>query len=163
MKSILLILILFFALTSCEVVMTKMPERTYSISEAKKKKVFIAEYIPSNQTVFFNDSVSFEFKEIWAEYPWWYINQQKDIEIRDNVKGKILYRFKDETDYSLHKKGVNIWSKDVPYSGFNNIYFELNNIDYRNDNKLILLNIALYDSNRIKLDSTSIELIKKEP
>ena len=160
MKNIKVFLI-YLVTISCEFVITKMPERTFSIRESVEKNVFVAEYIPNERNVSLNDTINFEFQEVWLEFPWWYINQRKDIEIKDSLKGKILFRFKNNTDQALYDKGVKMWCEDVQYSGFNNIYFELNNINFQNSNNTFTLKIALYDNQNI-IDSTSVKLNKKE-
>src|SRR5690606_5739043 len=134
-----------------------------NINEAKINGVFIKQYLPSEQKIILNDSISFEFDEIWMEYPWMYINQNKDIEIDKSNNGIVLYKFKNETDITIKNKGIEIFSKEIPYSGYNNIYFELDNVNIKKDTIDLIINFNDQgnEGKKIVLDSQSIKLIKK--
>ncbi|HEX8576182.1 MAG TPA: hypothetical protein VF677_07805 [Flavobacterium sp.] len=161
------VIILFFVLIifSCEFVETHKLERSYSIKESKEKGVFISEYFPDKRKVILNDTINFEFEEIWMEYPWWYINQEKDIEIIDSTNGTVFFKFKNQTDLSIRSKGVEILSTDIPYSGFNNICYELDNINLKKN--MVNLKIVFYNNsnekNWIKIDSTNVQIKKYSP
>ena len=97
------------------------------------------------------------------EYPWMYINQNKDIEIDKSNNGIVLYKFKNETDITIKNKGIEIFSKEIPYSGYNNIYFELDNVNIKKDTIDLIINFNDQgnEGKKIVLDSQSIKLIKK--
>lgn len=119
-------------LTYCEPLESYKIKGTYNIEQSKQKKVFISEFKANNTKVKFDDSVYFEFEEIWLEYPWWYTDERK-IQVVDSSLGNIYFKFKGINNSELRSKGIEIKADKIKYSGYNNIRFELNDIAIHTD------------------------------
>lgn len=144
-------------LSGCEFVKTHSKERSFSIDESSKKKVFISEFKPSKNIISFRNGISFEFEQIWSEYPWWYINQNKKIEIIDKTNTVLLFKFKDFSNAELNSNGIRIGSDCCQYSGFNGMFYRLEDV-----NELDHINLNIYlveDKDPSKnIDSVKISL-----
>ena len=141
-----------------------MIRRSFSIEESTNNGVLICEFVLDKQKVKFNDSTYFEFDHIWMGYPWWYVNQNKDVEVLDSSNTVVLYTFVNTTDDVLFNLGIDICAIDKKYSGYNNIYFDIDGIEEGRDS--IILRVNYYDklesrTPSLRYDSTFVTLKRK--
>ncbi len=77
-------------------VKTGVIQSSYNISASKERGVFVNQYIPDTSVVNL-DKNKLQIQEVWVEFFWEYINQNREIRILDSKYGYV--KFKDpDTD-----------------------------------------------------------------
>lgn len=103
------LLIIILNLTCCKYVEFKPSHISLNINESKNKKAFICEYVVSKKT--YNDSIDFNYNEIWLEKKWSnYLdkNGQEKFKVVDST-AQLVINFKD--DHLFTKKKY--WDKFI--------------------------------------------------